>query len=716
MSRGGLTAMNKNRLRLWLSAFFALLAAPTAVLVFEAYDRLKWESFHQSRVLAEEVSARIDARLENIISKEEQRSFSDYSFLTVEGSESANFVQRSELSTVPPLDNVPGTVGYFQVDAGGRLTTPHLPTQPDSGQSPGLEEKERRRRQALFSSLESILRDNKLVHDQRLEQRLEPKDLRAGEHSDGALAAAPAERKMLMQEIASAPPDLPEAGRLATQSSISPPKGLGGPTHYPAEVEVQTNFDQLNEGRKFKQQRSVESAGRLGRLADLKLESRYAAKPAAPRRAAPQAQDNVAGLKKRISRKELAALPEPVQFAQGRSTGTPAVPRALVRVRAFESEIDPFEFSLLDSGHFVLFRKVWRNGQRFVQGLLIEQQPFLRGIVEKEFRSSLLSRSTDLVVAFQGDVLLAISAGVSRRYFSSTEDLEGALLLRTRLSAPANEIEVVFSLKSLPVGPGGAVIVWVSVILFLVLCVGFYLMYRVGLRQLSLVRQQQDFVSAVSHELKTPLTSIRMYGEMLRAGWVEESKRKSYYDFIFTESERLSRLINNVLQLARMTRSELTINPRVVPVAELVDELRAKVTSQAESAGYELNVVVSDRVQGKHVKVDVDYLSQIIINLVDNAIKFSTKAKQRQLDIDCRLEGQGLVALCVRDYGPGIAQQQMKKIFKLFYRSENELTRETVGTGIGLALVNELTLAMSGRVDVVNRQPGAEFRILLPTA
>ena len=80
-------------------------------------------------------------------------------------------------------------------------------------------------------------------------------------------------------------------------------------------------------------------------------------------------------------------------------------------------------------------------------------------------------------------------------------------------------------------------------------------MYRLGVGQIRLHRQQQDFVSAVSHELKTPLTSIRMYGEMLRAGWVDEDKKRSYSDFIFHESERLSRLIANVLQLARMTRS-----------------------------------------------------------------------------------------------------------------------------------------------------------------
>jgi signal transduction histidine kinase len=109
----------------------------------------------------------------------------------------------------------------------------------------------------------------------------------------------------------------------------------------------------------------------------------------------------------------------------------------------------------------------------------------------------------------------------------------------------------------------------------------------------------------------------------------------------------------------------------------------------------------------------MDYFTQIFINLVDNAIKFSTNAEKKQIDIGARLVGDKQVQFYVRDYGPGIAGDQMHKIFRLFYRSENELTRETVGTGIGLALVNQLIQSMNGSVDIINREPGAEFRLQL---
>jgi two-component system phosphate regulon sensor histidine kinase PhoR len=233
-------------------------------------------------------------------------------------------------------------------------------------------------------------------------------------------------------------------------------------------------------------------------------------------------------------------------------------------------------------------------------------------------------------------------------------------------------------------------------------------------RQIQLVRQQQDFVSAVSHELKTPLTSIRMYGEMLREGWVPEEKRPGYYQFIHDESERLSRLINNVLQLARMTRNEHHLEPHPIACAELMDLARSKVAGRVETAGFTLRVDYPPETGEVLVRADPDAFAQILINLVDNAVKFSAKAQLREVEIGCeRLRG-GAVRFWVRDYGPGVPRDQMKKVFRLFYRAEGALTRKTPGTGIGLALVQGLAQAMGGAVDLVNRNPGAEARLTLP--
>jgi two-component system, OmpR family, phosphate regulon sensor histidine kinase PhoR len=291
--------------------------------------------------------------------------------------------------------------------------------------------------------------------------------------------------------------------------------------------------------------------------------------------------------------------------------------------------------------------------------------------------------------------------------------LRGTLLYQTRLTSPFSRMELIFSINQLPAGPGGAVLAWSAALLASVVTGGLYLMYRLSLGHIRLAQQQQDFVSAISHELKTPLTSIRMYGEMLREGWAPQEKKPEYYAFIHDESERLSRLINNVLHLARMTRNELPVDIKAVTVGELLDSIRSKITSSVEHAGAEMQISVAAGLRDRRVLVDQDCFTQIIINLVDNALKFSAKAASRAIEISCREGKRGTLMFAVRDYGPGIAPDQMSKIFQLFYRAENELTRETSGTGIGLALVQRLALAMGATVDATNMAPGAEFRLHL---
>ena len=114
--------------------------------------------------------------------------------------------------------------------------------------------------------------------------------------------------------------------------------------------------------------------------------------------------------------------------------------------------------------------------------------------------------------------------------------------------------------------------------------------------------------------------------------------------------------------------------------------------------------------------IDEDCFTQVIINLFDNAIKFSRHAKLQKIELGVKKTSDGKIVFSVRDYGPGIAKDQMEQIFEMFYRSESELTRETVGTGIGLAIVHQLTKAMKGKVDVMNREPGAEFRVTLQSS
>ncbi|MES9943369.1 MAG: HAMP domain-containing sensor histidine kinase [Candidatus Thiodiazotropha sp.] len=705
MARTALNGLSKNKLRLWLMVFFFALAIPSGLLVYQAYDQLKWEAFHRHRLLAEELATRIDKGYAQLIEAEERRAFVDYNFLVVAGDPKSNFIQRSALSNFPVRSPIPGLIGYFQVDSEGVFKTPLLPDSTLAASEYGIQAEELTQRKELANRLRAILGENRLVsaeqHEDRAgaltEEMVTPAEIPLSDSTGSDYFSSTEPRRTRDREITV------ESDKASGDDGIKKELAAG-----------QAVFDRLSEQKADRPSKALPGSNVLGRVEDLQLDSSFEAAQAPMRqqRIAPKTKTKLA---KRAPRIERSALPEPESLpAQSTSMAAPqaaAVAPAPLRIRTFESEIDPFEMSLLDSGHIVIYRKVWRDKQRYIQGMLVEQSDFLSGVMETSFRATSLALMSELITAYQGNVLTAFSATSGERYQTGTQALRGALLYQTRLTAPLNGLELIFTIQRLPAGPGGTVIAWIAVILFLLLSGGFYAIYRLGLGQINLISQQQDFVSAVSHELKTPLTSIRMYGEMLREGWVKEDKKRDYYDYIHDESERLTRLINNVLQLARVTRNGLQVQLKSVTAGELMDMIGSKIESQAKRAGFDLRLNCPSDCAARTLQVDPDYFTQIIINLVDNAIKFSAKSEIKAIDIECGVQQDSSVVFKVRDYGPGIAKDQLKKIFKLFYRSENELTRETVGTGIGLALVSQLVTTMKGTVDVVNIEPGVEFRV-----
>jgi two-component system, OmpR family, phosphate regulon sensor histidine kinase PhoR len=657
------SAFDKRLLRIMLALFLAALVVPTGVLVYHAYGQLKSEAFYQHRVLAEELAARVDARVRALMASEEARSLTDYRFLVLQGDARANFLQRSPLSTFPVDAAIPGLLAYFQIDAEGTFSSPLLPVGADPA-AYGIAADEVVRRRALEDRVRALLANAAPASHVDAPPRPvtfqgRPLPVRPAASSTSDLArlnAAPAPERDASSGQFGMKADSYEAID-AEEKAKREDGGASG----------QAVFDRLNEAEPA-------ALGSLGKKS----------RPEAPR----------------VARKEQAIVPE----VQGAATGS-IVPS---RVRTFEGELDPFVFRRLDPDHFVLLRKVWMDGQRLIQGAVIEQTPFVRGIVEEPFRETTLSQTSGVKVVYRDETIGVVPAAQAQ---SAKEEL----LYRAALPAPLADVEMVFDIARLPIGPGGWIIVWTTLMLAIVLYIGLIVIYRFGAAQIDLNRRQQDFVSAVSHELKTPLTSIRMYGEILRAGWASEEKKKTYYDFIFFESERLSRLITNVLRLARLTRNGDSLDNKRVTPAELLSLVESKVQSQVEQAGFTLEIVRDPAALDAAVFVDADSFVQILINLVDNALKFSARAPRKVVEIGCGSR-RDRIEFWVRDYGPGIAPKHLKKIFELFFRGEDELTRETVGTGIGLALVHELTSTMGGSVTVENVQPGARFTVSFPIA
>ncbi|NOR80446.1 MAG: hypothetical protein GQ529_06375, partial [Methyloprofundus sp.] len=378
--------------------------------------------------------------------------------------------------------------------------------------------------------------------------------------------------------------------------------------------------------------------------------------------------------------------------------------QAPVRILSFESEVSPLQLISLGSQHLCFYRNAWNGKERYVQGLIVDAS-FLQTIIQPIVNNTQSLALSSLLIVDKGNVL---------QQFKTGSTLPEVLIFRRALLAPFQEMEIIVNSGNLTANSGKQVLDMVSIALALIIGAGFILFYRLGARQIELAKQQRNFISSVSHELKTPLTSIRMYSEMLRSDWVVDVTRKqSYYDYIYFESERLSRLISNVLQLARLDNHNKEIQLVNVGAKQLLSRIQAKVAAQIEASHFELKLSSpTGEFIDAELKVDEDAFYQIMINLVDNAIKFAKLADNKSIDIAYKITDKDKrLIFYVRDYGPGVEKQQMKKIFRLFYRAGDEMTRTQPGTGIGLALVVQLAESMGAVVDLVNRNPGAEFQL-----
>lgn len=236
-------------------------------------------------------------------------------------------------------------------------------------------------------------------------------------------------------------------------------------------------------------------------------------------------------------------------------------------------------------------------------------------------------------------------------------------------------------------------------------------LYRAGTQQLRDTAQKVGFVNQVSHELKTPLTNIRMYAELLERDAEDlgpAAQRR--LDIIVGESQRLSRLIANVLTYARQQRRALTVRPRQACLDDVVSDVLEQFAPALRRKGFD---VVWTPGAPEMVLLDPDAIGQIVGNLVGNVEKYA--AHGGELSVESH-QGSGTVRVVVGDRGPGIARRHAEQIFEPFYRIEDGITEGVAGTGIGLALARELARLHGGDLKLVHRAgEGACFELAIGT-
>jgi signal transduction histidine kinase len=348
----------------------------------------------------------------------------------------------------------------------------------------------------------------------------------------------------------------------------------------------------------------------------------------------------------------------------------------------------PVWFPSADQPDYLLYARLARFGPKeLVQGVILDW-PQLRGELEGKvqdlFPDSRLEPLPDDADPNADNVMTALPA---------------------RLDTGPPEILPPAGWTPLRVGLGVA---WSAVLLALV---------AMGLSAYSLIdlsERRIRFVSAVTHELRTPLTTLRLYLDMLTSGFVRDPEKKDeYLHTLNSESERLHRLISNVLDFARLEKQSARPAPTDVAPADLLEQVKAAWQSRCDGAGKQL--VVENGLNGTTLHTDGVLVQQILGNLIDNACKYSQAASDCRLWLRATPAGTGLVAFEVEDCGPGVARREWRSIFRPFRRGEGaDVTAG--GVGLGLALAKRWAAMLGGRLDVRRGTcaGGACFRLELP--
>ena len=349
-------------------------------------------------------------------------------------------------------------------------------------------------------------------------------------------------------------------------------------------------------------------------------------------------------------------------------------------------------------GQVFLVRNVEIEDKTFMQGFQLSEKKLVDEVKESSVRLVREGMSFELPQTNNG---LAEKGEVA--YTAVLVFDFGELILHLREINPAWIVEQTSQLRH----------VYFNIIIIVLLAVTLALasLWHNARAQLKLAQKKDDFISAVSHELRTPLTSIRMYSEMLEKNWVKsEDKLVEYYGNMRQESERLSRLIENVLDFSRIQKGRKKYTFSLGDINQCVADVVEMMRPYAAQNGFSIKTELGQLGQRTF---DPDAVTQIVVNLLDNAVKYARNAENKTITVRTRNNSR-FILLEVEDHGPGVPHRLRHKVFEQFYRTGSEATRETTGTGLGLALVKRFAQAHEGFVEIITAKPsGAIFRVAL---
>jgi signal transduction histidine kinase len=637
------------RLKRLILLFCLGISIPLAYVIWHTYQGLAQEEHSQLRFFSEALFDAMEQEMADLVQREENRAVDEYHHTMAQDTGNPRYSPLSQ----PPKE--PYILGYLQNNPDGSFQTPLI---SDPGDVPA----------ALRPIISHLKAANAIFNRKKLTM------------THGSAADARKDKVMPSDLLEKKKKKVTFAERYLSKPQQVPPKSY------------------LGQKSSRREEITVGQALNLSKKDRVVLDTRLSRPQAAEAEAMPDEVRN------RTAQSQTAAPSTATDRdleAEGDANAAPAA-----GAYAFQAEVAPFQSLFISTGRFFIFRRIAINNQIFRQGFVLQVDDFLRHLATAHFDSQPMA-------AFTGLRLEAPTDDNRPAFVQSGQwETAGEIITRRTFPAPFDFISATLQAAAIPPSPVRRSMNAALVILGLFLLMGLAAIYQSVRTVVDLSERRSQFVSSVTHELKTPLTNIRMYIEMLDQGIAATPEReREYMQILGSESSRLSRLINNVLELAKLEKRQRRFDLREGRLEDVFSEVAAIMGHKLHQEGFELKI---GSVNAPHFAFDREVLIQILINLMENSIKFGRMAPEKIITVTADALDRW-VRISVSDTGPGIPRSELNKVFDDFYRVDNDLTRTTGGTGIGLALVKKFLTALGGRVEAANNDgPGCTITLVLP--
>lgn len=645
------------RLKVLILIFCAALSIPLGYFIWQTYRGLAQEEAATLQFFANTLLDEIEQSLGTLVRREEARVIDEYNFLMSSpgANRDATDANRSPLSYLPAENYI---LGYIQNNPDGSFQTPLTPAYepPAADKKEAITQLERANRK--FNRIRTTVTDEIISVPDR-------KTIPAEQKKGGVFA-----EKYL---------DLTHAKK---------PKATLGQT--------EKRFEKITiaQAKNVARQEAEESAQRPEPPGITPSERRPSQRSSAQ---ASMADRGFAG-------KSASELQSELSASQPDAAGQQMVaPR---EAESFQVEVAPLQSVFIGNDQVFIFRRIMIDQKIYRQGFILKVRAFLDHLAQNYFSHQPMADFTNLrlQVMDQGRPIEMAEAGISIK--------NPAFVLQRVFPSPFAFLSATLSCDEIPRSAGRQTLMIMMGVLAAIFLIGLFSIYKSAQTLVDLSERRSQFVSSVTHELKTPLTNIRMYIEMLAQGIAQDTQREQeYFQIIDSEGSRLTRLINNVLDLAKLEKKQLTLELQAGTLKEVVAEVQTVMQAKLKQEGYILKFVKEDI---RPFRYDREAMIQVLINLIENSIKFGRSAVRKEISIRIYCDGRW-AKVSVSDFGPGIPRRALKKIFDDFYRADSSLTQTTRGTGIGLALVKKFIHLMGGRVSAENNTgAGCTITISLP--